>query len=139
MSIVERVVITYGTFDLFHIGHLRLLKRAADLGDRLLVGLSTDEFNLQQKNKKTAVCFEHRREILNSFPFVSMVFPEETWDQKTNDILKYHAHVFVMGSDWSGKFDDLGALCQVVYLPRTEGVSTTELKTKSAQIVGASQ
>jgi len=134
-KVVERTVITYGTFDLFHIGHLRLLKRAASLGTKLIVGLSSDEFNTQQKEKVTAVSFEHRREILESLSFVSMIIPENSWDQKPYDVQKYDVDVFVMGDDWAGKFDELSSLCEVVYLPRTEGVSTTDLKRKSAQIV----
>jgi glycerol-3-phosphate cytidylyltransferase len=131
----ERIVITYGTFDLFHIGHLRLLKRAASLGTKLIVGLSSDEFNTQQKQKNTAVNYEHRREILESLSFVDLVIPENSWDQKPRDVLEHKVSVFVMGSDWAGKFDELSSLCEVVYLPRTEGVSTTDLKIRSAQIV----
>jgi glycerol-3-phosphate cytidylyltransferase len=131
----ERVVITYGTFDLFHIGHLRLLKRAASLGTKLIVGLSTDEFNSIEKGKYTAVNFEHRKEILEALSFVSLVIPESSWSQKEGDVSKYNVDIFVMGDDWVGKFDHLQSQCDVVYLPRTEGVSTTELKTRSARIV----
>jgi len=120
-------VLTYGTFDMFHIGHLNMLKRAKSMGERLYVGVSTDEFN-RLKGKKTLIPFEERKEIVSSIKYVDVVFAEETWDQKIEDIKRYHIDVFVMGEDWKGKFDYLNEYCKVVYLPRTEGISTTNLK-----------
>ncbi|GAB6065684.1 glycerol-3-phosphate cytidylyltransferase [Aquifex pyrophilus] len=122
-----KVVITYGTFDLFHIGHLNLLKRAKALGDYLIVGVSTDEFN-EIKGKKSVYPYEHRAEIVRSIKYVDLVIPERNWEQKVEDIKKYNVDVFVMGDDWKGKFDYLKEYCEVVYLPRTQGISTTELK-----------
>jgi choline-phosphate cytidylyltransferase/glycerol-3-phosphate cytidylyltransferase len=122
-----RTVITYGTFDLFHIGHLRLLERAAALGDRLVVGVSTDEFN-RGKNKYCIHTYEERTRIVNALKVVDKTFSEEDWDQKRSDIQKYDVDVFVMGDDWKGKFDFLAELCEVVYLPRTPDVSTTDKK-----------
>lgn len=122
-----KVVITYGTFDLFHVGHIRLLKRLRALGDELIVGISSDEFNLL-KGKNSFYSYEERAEILESCKYVSSVFPEHNWEQKRNDIKRYNASTFAMGDDWQGKFDELKDLCEVVYLPRTEDVSTTEIK-----------
>lgn len=122
-----KTVITYGTFDLFHIGHLNLLRRLRSLGDRLVVGVSTDEFN-SLKGKKTIVSYEHRAEIVSSLQCVDHVFPETDWEQKRADILREGAHIFAMGNDWTGKFDSLGDICEVIYLPRTRDVSTTEIK-----------
>jgi glycerol-3-phosphate cytidylyltransferase len=121
------VILTYGTFDLFHVGHLRLLRRLAALGDKLIVACSTDEFNLG-KGKMTAIPYDHRVEILEGCRYVDQVIPEENWDQKRNDVQKYDVDLFAMGNDWQGKFDFLGDLCDVLYLPRTENISTTELK-----------
>ncbi len=123
----EKIVITYGTFDMFHIGHLRLLKRARSLGDRLIVGVSTDEFNAE-KGKKVLIPFEQRREIVESIKYVDEVIPENSWDQKERDIRRLGVDLLVMGADWEGKFDQLKKLCEVVYLPRTENISTTDLK-----------
>ena len=123
-----KTIITYGTFDLFHVGHVRLLKRLRALGDRLVVGVSTDAFN-DIKGKKSVVPYEQRVEILEACRFVDEVFPEQDWGQKPNDILRFEANIFAMGSDWTDKFDDLKAYCEVIYLPRTEGISTTELRT----------
>lgn len=120
-------VITYGTYDLFHLGHVRLLRRLANLGDRLIVGCSTDEFN-STKGKTCVMPYEHRRELLEACRYVSKVIPEENWEQKPKDIARENVDIFGMGSDWEGKFDELTPLCRVVYLPRTEGVSTTELR-----------
>ena len=120
-------VITYGTFDLFHIGHLNLLRRLRSLGDRLVVGVSTDEFN-SIKGKKTIVSYNHRAEIVASLKFVDHVFPENDWEQKRADILREQAKIFAMGDDWIGKFDSLRDICEVIYLPRTRDVSTTEIK-----------
>ncbi|PSV24650.1 MULTISPECIES: glycerol-3-phosphate cytidylyltransferase [unclassified Photobacterium] len=122
-----KVVITYGTFDLFHVGHVRLLKRLSSLGDKLVVGLSSDEFN-SKKGKKSFFSYSEREEILNSCRYVDLVFPEDNWDQKKDDILKYQANIFAMGDDWKGKFDTLKDYCDVIYLPRTEDISTTEIK-----------
>lgn len=123
----KQVILTYGTFDLFHIGHLRLLQRLRSLGDFLVVGVSTDEFN-QGKGKKTIIPFEDRIEIVRNIKCVDVAIPEESWDQKINDIKKYQVSIFGMGDDWQGKFDFLGEYCEVVYLPRTESVSSSSIK-----------
>ena len=123
----RKVVITYGTFDLFHIGHLNLLKRAKSLGDYLIVGVSTDEFN-EIKGKKSVFPYEHRAEIVRSIKYVDLVIPEKSWEQKIEDIKKYKVDIFVIGDDWKGRFDYLKEYCEVIYLPRTRGISTTELK-----------
>lgn len=120
-------VITYGTFDLFHFGHLELLKRAAGYGDKLIVVLSTDEFNLQ-KNKISRQSYNLRKQNLECIKFVSLVIPENNWEQKENDIKTHHVNTLVMGDDWNGKFDYLIPLCKVIYLPRTPGISSTILK-----------
>ncbi|WP_374764533.1 adenylyltransferase/cytidyltransferase family protein [Yunchengibacter salinarum] len=120
-------VITYGTFDLFHVGHVRLLERARGFGDRLVVGLSTDAFN-ETKGKTTLMPYAHRAAILESCRHVDRVIPEESWDQKRRDIQAFGVDVFVMGDDWRGRFDDLGDLCRVEYLPRTRDVSSSQLK-----------
>lgn len=123
----QRVVITYGTFDLFHVGHVRLLKRLSELGDKLIVGISTDEFN-EVKGKRSFFSYSERAEIVNSCKYVDCVFPESSWDQKRHDIQKFNASIFAIGDDWFGKFDDLKDICDVVYLPRTEDISTTKIK-----------
>lgn len=123
-----RKVITYGTFDLIHHGHINILKRAKRYGDYLIVGLSTDEFN-DIKGKKAYYSYEERKMILEAISYVDEVIPEQTWDQKPKDILSKGISTFVMGSDWEGKFDELKAYCDVIYLPRTEGISTTKIKT----------
>jgi glycerol-3-phosphate cytidylyltransferase len=120
-------VITYGTFDLFHVGHVRLLERLRELGSRLVVGCSTDEFNAI-KGKKALISYEHRVEILRACRYVDAVFPENDWEQKPADIQRERADIFAMGDDWIGKFDHLNAYCQVVYLPRTQDISSTELR-----------
>lgn len=122
-----KTVITYGTFDLLHHGHIRLLRRLRNLGDRLVVGLSTDEFNLD-KGKKTIIPYKYRKEIIESIKFVDNVFPEKSWIQKREDRLREKAHIFAMGDDWSGKFSDLEDIVKVIYLPRTDNVSTSEIK-----------
>ncbi|HBI69438.1 MAG TPA: glycerol-3-phosphate cytidylyltransferase [Massilia sp.] len=122
-----KTIITYGTFDLFHVGHVNLLRRLRALGDRLVVGCSTDEFNAL-KGKRSIMPFEHRIAILEACRFVDVVFPEHHWDQKRDDIMREGADIFAMGDDWTGKFDDLGDICQVVYLPRTADVSSTEIR-----------
>lgn len=118
-------VITYGTFDLFHLGHLRLLQRARALGDHLTIGVSTDEFN-QRKGKQAVCSLEERTAILGSLRCVDEVILECSWEQKRSDIVSRGISIFAMGSDWQGHFDELRALCSVVYLPRTEGISTRE-------------
>lgn len=123
----EKVVLTYGTFDLFHIGHLNLLRRLRQLGDRLLVGVSTDEFS-KQKGKQPIIPFADRVEIVRALRCVDCVFPEEAWEQKTRDIREHDVSIFGMGSDWEGRFDELKAYCEVVYLPRTEGISSTDIR-----------
>jgi glycerol-3-phosphate cytidylyltransferase len=122
-----KTVITYGTFDLFHVGHIRLLKRLSTLGDELIVGISSDEFNAI-KGKKSFFSYEERAEIVESCKYVTTVFPEHNWQQKRDDITKYDAKIFAMGDDWQGKFDDLEDLCEIVYLSRTEDISTTKIK-----------
>lgn len=123
-------VITYGTFDLFHIGHLNLLKRAKDLGDYLIVAVSTDQFNWEEKQKVCQIKDTERMEIVEAIKYVDKVIPETCWEQKIQDVKKYDVDVFVMGDDWKGKFDFLKEYCEVVYLPRTEGISTTQIKTE---------
>lgn len=121
-------VITYGTFDLFHIGHLNLLRRAKALGDYLIVAVSSDKFNLEEKNKICQISDVDRMEIVKAIRYVDEVILEESWDQKVKDVAKYDIDVFVIGDDWRGEFDFLKDQCEVVYLPRTEGISTTEIK-----------
>lgn len=120
-------VITYGTFDLLHWGHINILKRAKELGDYLIVAVSTDEFNAL-KNKKAYYSYENRKLLLESIRYVDEVIPEKSWDQKISDIIKHDVDVFVMGDDWKGKFDYLKEYCEVIYLPRTVGISTTKIK-----------
>lgn len=120
-------VLTYGTFDLFHVGHLNLLQRLADLGDRLIVGVSTDEFNAG-KGKHTVVSYDNRARIVESIKGVDLVIPEQSWAQKVDDIREHGVDIFAIGDDWAGKFDELREHCEVVYLPRTQGISSTEMK-----------
>ncbi|WP_338470685.1 glycerol-3-phosphate cytidylyltransferase [Niallia sp. XMNu-256] len=120
-------VLTYGTFDLLHVGHINLIKRAKDLGDYLVVGLSTDEFNAG-KNKEAYHSYENRKYILESIKYVDKVIPETNWEQKISDVIENDIDIFVMGDDWKGKFDFLKDYCEVVYLPRTIGISTTKIK-----------
>ncbi len=120
-------LITYGTFDLLHIGHLNLLENLANLCDRLIVGVSTDEFNAL-KGKKCVVPYEDRARLVQSLKVVDLVIPEMDWAQKRSDIIEHQADIFAIGNDWSGKFDDLRDIVQVIYLPRTDGISTTEIK-----------
>ena len=121
-------VITYGTFDLLHYGHINLLRRAKALGDYLIVVLSTDEFNWNQKQKKCYFTYEVRKQLLEAIRYVDLVIPEENWEQKISDVNEYHVDTFVMGDDWKGKFDFLKPYCEVVYLPRTPEISTTQIK-----------
>ena len=120
-------VITYGTYDLLHVGHINLLRRAKALGDYLIVALSTDEFNAI-KNKKAYHSYEDRKIILESIRYVDEVIPERSWEQKIQDVIDNDVDIFVMGDDWEGKFDFLKDYCEVIYLPRTEGISTTKIK-----------
>jgi len=120
-------VITYGTFDLFHIGHLNLLKRLKSLGDKLIVGVSTDEFNAE-KNKQSAISFTDRYEIIRSIRFVDDVIQETCWEQKIPDIKRMGVDIFAMGDDWDGKFDFLKPFADVVYMPRTQGISSTQIR-----------
>jgi glycerol-3-phosphate cytidylyltransferase len=122
-------IITYGTYDLLHHGHINLLRRAKELGDYLIVGLSTDEFNLL-KNKKAVIPYNQRKEILEAIKYVDLVIPETNWEQKVRDIQEYDVDIFVMGDDWEGKFNFLKNRCDVKYFPRTEAVSTTLIKNK---------
>ena len=121
-------VTTYGTFDLLHYGHINLLRRAKALGDYLIVVLSTDEFNWNQKQKKCYFPYEVRKQLLEAIRYVDLVIPEENWEQKVSDVKEYHVDTFVMGDDWQGKFDFLKPYCEVVYLPRTPEISTTQIK-----------
>ena len=121
-------VITYGTFDLLHYGHINLLRRAKQYGDYLIVGLSTDEFNWNEKQKKCYFSYEKRKQLLEAIRYVDLVIPEENWEQKISDVKEYHIDTFVMGDDWEGKFDFLKDYCDVVYLPRTPEISTTQIK-----------
>ncbi|GAN65946.1 adenylyltransferase/cytidyltransferase family protein [Acetobacter orientalis] len=121
------IVITYGTFDLFHIGHVRILERARSLGDKLIVGISNDAFNAK-KGKVSCTSYEHRAEIVRACRYVDLVIPEECWEQKAHDIKKYNIDILTMGDDWIGKFDYLSRLCKVHYFSRTPGISTTLLK-----------
>ena len=122
-------ILTYGTFDLFHEGHKNILKRARELGDYLVVGVSTDEFN-NTKGKQSVYNYEMRKRIVESQPYVDLVIPENSWDQKITDVLENNIDIVVMGSDWAGsdKFDYLKQYCEVIYLPRTPGISSTEIK-----------
>ena len=121
-------VITYGTFDLLHYGHINLLQRAKQYGDYLIVALSTDEFNWNEKQKKCYFTYEERRRLLEAIRYEDLVIPEENWKQKVTDVQEYHIDTFVMGDDWKGKFDFLKEYCDVVYLPRTPEISTTRIK-----------
>jgi glycerol-3-phosphate cytidylyltransferase len=128
-----KTIITYGTFDLFHVGHVRLLNRLNKLGDRLIVGLSTDEFNTQ-KGKKALITYEDRKEVLESIKCVDLVIPENSWEQKIEDIKKYDVQIFGIGDDWLGKFDYLGDYCEVIYLERTFGISSSSIKTLTSAL-----
>ncbi|HXR01775.1 MAG TPA: glycerol-3-phosphate cytidylyltransferase [Pseudomonas sp.] len=128
-----KTVLTYGTFDVLHAGHVRLLARAKALGDRLIVGLSTDAFNAL-KHKSSLLDFDNRRIVLESVRYVDLVFAEGNWDQKLEDVRQYGVDVFVMGDDWEGKFDFLKPECEVVYLPRTERISSTLIRQELHQL-----
>jgi glycerol-3-phosphate cytidylyltransferase len=123
----NKTIITYGTFDMFHIGHLKLLQRLKTYGDKLIVAVSTDEFN-EVKGKKTLIPYEQRAEILENIKCVDMVISENNWAQKIDDVKKYNIDIFAIGDDWKDKFDFLKEHCEVIYLERTENISTTKLK-----------
>lgn len=123
----SKTIITYGTFDMFHIGHLNLLRRLKEMADRVIVAVSTDEFNLG-KGKKTLIPYEQRAEIVAAVRYVDLVIPEIAWEQKVDDVRKYDVDIFAIGKDWEGKFDFLKTSCEVVYLERTHNISSTELK-----------
>lgn len=122
-----KTIITYGTFDIFHIGHLKLLERLKKLGDKLIVGVSTDEFNLL-KNKRNLMSYEDRAAIVASIKCVDLVIPENSWDQKIDDIKKYNVDIFGIGDDWIEQFDYLKDHCEVIYLPRTMNISSTNVR-----------
>jgi len=122
-----RRAITYGTYDLFHVGHLRLLERIKDIAEELIVAISTDEFNAL-KGKKCVIPFEDRKKIVAALKVVDHVIPEDNWEQKIKNIATLQCDLFVMGDDWKGKFDFLKPYCDVIYLPRTEGVSSSDIK-----------
>ena len=124
---MPRTVLTFGTFDVFHVGHLRILERAASLGDRLVVGVSADELNLRKKGRTPVFSQAERLAIVNALKVVDDVFVEESLEQKRDYILQHQADVLVMGDDWAGRFDEFNDICEVVYLPRTPAISTTAL------------
>jgi len=124
---MTRTVITYGTFDMFHVGHLNLLKRLAAMGDYLIVAVSTDEFN-ELKGKKVLIPYEQRAAIVQAIEYVDLVIPEESWEQKEFDVEKYNVDIFAIGTDWEGEFDFLKSKCTVQYMERTKAISTTSLK-----------
>ena len=122
-----KTVLTYGTFDLLHYGHLEILRRASLLGDKLIVGVSTDKFN-EIKGKTCVLPYQKRKELIESLDYVDKVIPENNWNQKVTDIQDNDIDIFVMGDDWEGKFDKLKDFCKVIYLPRTKGISSTKLR-----------
>ena len=123
----RKTVITFGTFDVFHVGHVRMLNRSAELGDRLVVGVSSDNLNFSKKGRNPVFSQEERLEIVANVKTVDVVFIEESLEQKREYVLEHKAHILVMGDDWQGKFDYLNDICQVIYLPRTPSVSTTAI------------
>jgi glycerol-3-phosphate cytidylyltransferase len=130
MNIIDgkfKTVLTYGTFDLLHYGHLEILKRASLLGNKLIVGVSTDKFN-EIKGKTCVLPYQKRKELIESLDYVDKVIPENNWDQKVIDIQDNNIDIFVMGDDWKGKFDELKVFCEVIYFPRTNGISSTKLR-----------
>lgn len=135
---MAKTIITYGTFDMFHIGHLNLLRRLSEMADRVIVGVSTDEFN-EQKGKKTLIPYDQRAEIVSAIQYVDLVIPEKSWEQKLSDVKEHKVDMFAIGKDWEGKFDFLSDLCEVVYLDRTESISTTDLKRSLKRFLSISQ
>lgn len=123
----NKTIITYGTFDMFHIGHLNLLKRLAEMADKVIVAVSTDEFN-EEKGKKVLIPYEQRAAIVQAIDCVDLVIPEHSWEQKISDVKKYEVDIFAIGNDWEGEFDFLKEYCEVIYLDRTQNISTTNLK-----------
>lgn len=121
-------VITYGTFDLLHYGHINMLQRAKEMGDYLIVALSTDDFNTVEKSKKTYFTYKERKRLLEAIRYVDLVIPEENWEQKKTDVQEFKVDIFVIGDDWKGQFDFLAEYCEVVYLERTPEISTTKIK-----------
>jgi glycerol-3-phosphate cytidylyltransferase len=128
-----KIVLTYGTFDILHAGHISLLRRARALGDRLVVGLSTDAFN-SGKHKSALLNYDNRKAVLEAIRYVDEVFQEDNWEQKVDDIRRYKVGIFIMGDDWRGKFDFLSQYCEVRYLPRTPEISTTEIRQSLAPL-----
>lgn len=124
---MSKTVLTFGTFDVFHVGHLRLLQRAASFGDRLLVGVSSDALNVEKKGRPPVYSQDERTEIIDALKCVDGVFLEESLELKGHYLDKYGADILVMGDDWEGKFDEFSTVCEVVYLPRTPAISTTEV------------
>ncbi|MDH4572895.1 adenylyltransferase/cytidyltransferase family protein [Salinicola acroporae] len=135
---MAKTIITYGTFDMFHVGHLNLLRRLNEMADRVIVGVSTDEFNVK-KGKKTLIPYEQRAEIVSAIQYVDLVIPEKSWEQKLSDVQEYQVDTFAIGKDWEGKFDFLNEVCEVVYLDRTDSISTTDLKRSLKRFLSISQ
>ena len=131
-------VITYGTFDTLHFGHLKLLERAKNLGDFLIVGLSTDAFNAL-KGKKSLLNYKDRKSYLQAIKYVDLIIPENNWEQKIEDVKKNHVDIFTMGDDWKGKFDFMNDVCQVHYLERTPSISSTMIRSKINEIKSVAQ
>src|SRR5699024_462958 len=135
---MKRTVITYGTFDMFHIGHLNLLKRLAEMGERVIVAVSTDEFN-ELKGKQVLIPYEQRAAIVKAIKYVDLVIPECSWEQKETDIDEYGVDIFAIGNDWRVEFDFLQGKCEVMYLERTKSISTTTLKRSLKRFLSISQ
>lgn len=123
---------------MFHVGHLNLLRRLNEMADRVIVGVSTDEFNVK-KGKKTLIPYEQRAEIVSAIQYVDLVIPEKSWEQKLSDVQEYQVDTFAIGKDWEGKFDFLNEVCEVVYLDRTDSISTTDLKRSLKRFLSISQ
>lgn len=128
------IIITFGTFDLFHIGHLKILNKCKEYGDKLIVGISSDKLNFKKKSRYPIISENNRIEIIKNIKCVDDVFLEESLELKRHYIQKYNADIFIIGDDWKGKFDDLNDICKVIYLPRTLNISTTRLKKKICNI-----
>lgn len=128
-----KTVLTYGTFDLLHVGHVNMLEKLKEFGDRLVVGVSTDEFN-SEKGKQSVYSYSERARIVGALGCVDLVIPEKNWSQKQKDIKEHQVDIFGIGLDWQGKFDELSNMCEVVYLPRTDSISTTDLKKSLSQL-----